>query len=265
LRVEFQPPVDRVLTESVHGTRVVEAGGQTLREEAEVLTESRFTPVEGGWLLAQAAPRSHRLREGQAVPSVVDAVLARFTLRVQLAADGTFVKLVGAESAQEALRQVVPADQDAGALERFFAPESLEARARREWEAKYGGLFQRNLVEGQRTWAVDGFAAGDMDVTYLLERTVQGTRATEYGDALVLSLRCLDTVPKDAPKELVEVWGEAGSPALTPGVSCQGEQVVARGRFVPVRRELKVNAVVKGETWTFTTESQAQQLQEEAR
>lgn len=265
LRLDFQPPVDRVLTESVHGTRVVERAGQVSREEAEMTTETRFTPLEGGWMLAQATPSSRRMVDGHEVPSAAGAVLARFTLRMRLAADGTFVTLVGAESAREALRQAVPEGQDVAALERFFTPEALEARARREWEAKYGGLLQRNLVEGQRTWAVDGFSAGDTEVTYLLERALKGTRVTAYGDALVFSLRCLDAVPAKAPRELREVWEAARSPELTPGVTCEGEQVVTRGRFVPVRRVLTLKATVGGEAWTLTTESQAQQLQEEAR
>ncbi|MFP2927157.1 hypothetical protein ACLESO_18560 [Pyxidicoccus sp. 3LG] len=175
------------------------------------------------------------------------------------------MKLVAPEAALEALRQVVPAGTDAGPLERFFSPEVLEARTRREWEAKYTGLFQRNLTEGQRIWAVDVLPVGEAQVAYVLERTVQGTRDTDYGDALVLSLRCLDALPADASTELTDAWETAGKPVLTPGVTCEGEQLVTRGRFIPVSRELTVKAAVAGETWTFTTESRAQGLQEEAR
>ncbi|MBZ4418189.1 hypothetical protein [Myxococcus sp. RHSTA-1-4] len=269
VRLDFQPPVDRVLTETVRAVRVVERGGTSLREEAEATTETRFTPAEGGWLLAQAVPRSRLVRgaadAGTEVDTWVDDVLARFTLRVRLAADGTFVKLVSPDSALEALRQGGPTGTDLATLERFFGPEALEARTRREWEAKYAGLFARNLMEGQRIWAVDVLTVGEAQVAYVLERTVQGTRDTEYGDALVLSLRCLGAMPEDAPDELVEAWETAGRPPLTPGVTCEGEQVVARGRFVPVSRTLTVKAAVAGETWTVTTESRAQGLQEEAR
>jgi hypothetical protein len=269
VRLDFQPPVDRVLTEAVRSVRVVERAGASVREEAELTTETRFTPAEGGWLLAQVVPRSRLTRgaadAGAAVDTWVDDVLARFTLRVRLAADGTFVKLVSPESAQEALRQVVPEGTDVAALERFFSPEVLEARTRREWEAKYAGLFQRNLTEEQRTWAVDVLPVGDAQVAYVLERTVQGTRDTRFGAALVLSLRCLDAVPPDAPDELADAWVAAGRPPLTPGVTCEGEQLVARGRFVPVSRVLTVKATVAGEAWTVTTESRAEGLQEEAR
>lgn len=269
VRLDFQPPVDRVLTESVRAVREVSRGGTSTREEAELTTETRFTPAEGGWLLAQVVPRSRLTRGaadgGTVVDTWVDDVLARFTLRVRLAADGTFVKLVLPETALEALRQVVPPGTDVAALERFFSPEVLEARTRREWEAKYSGLFARNLTEGQRTWGVDVLAVGGEPVAYVLERTVQGTRDTEYGDALVLSLRCLDAMPEGAPDELTDAWEAAGRPRLTPGVTCEGEQVVARGRFVPVSRVLTVKATVAGEAWTVTTESRAQGLQEEAR
>ncbi|HZI16149.1 MAG TPA: hypothetical protein VE153_37640 [Myxococcus sp.] len=303
VRLDFRPPVDRILTESVRAVRGVERAGTPLREEAELTTETRFTPAEGGWLLAQVVTRSRLVRGGDsggaaqgasALPAAgtqggstpgsgedsargaqtratsgmevdtwVDDVLARFTLRVRLAADGTFVKLVSPESALESLRQVVPEGTDVAALERFFAPEALEARTRREWEARHAGLFQRNLTEGQRIWAVDVLPVGEAQVAYVLERTVQGTRDTKYGDALVLSLRCLDALPADAPEELTDAWETAGRPPLTPGVTCQGEQVVARGRFVPVSRELTVKATVAGESWTLTTESRAQALQEE--
>ncbi len=265
LRLDFQPPVDRVLTETQRSVRTVERGGEALREEAELTTQTRFTPSEGGWLLAQEAPRSRLWRNGQEVPTGVADVLARFTLQAWLAADGTFVKLVAPEAAQEALRQVAPAGTEAGVLERFFEPEAMEARARREWEVKFSGLLQRNLTEGQRSWAVDMVPLGDGELTYVLERTVQGSRDTPWGDAVVLGLRCLDALPEDAPDALMDAWALAGRPTLTPGVSCEGEQLVARGRFVPVSRQLTVRATVAGEAWSVTTESRAEGLQEEAR
>ncbi|MCP3104821.1 hypothetical protein LZ198_38745 [Myxococcus sp. K15C18031901] len=266
VRLDFRPPVDRVLTESQRASRAVERDGSVLREEAELTTESRFTPADGGWLLTQAVTRSRQTRGGAEVETWVDDVLSRFTLRLRLAADGAFIKLVSPEAAQDAVRQVVPAGPTAQALERFFAPEALEARTRREWEAKYGGLLQRNLSEGQRTWAVEVLPVGaGVQLAYVLERTVQGTRDTEYGDAVVLGFRCLDALAEDAPDELTDAWVAAGRPELTPGVTCEGTQVVAYGRFVPVSRELTVKARVDGAAWTVATESRAQGLQEEAR
>jgi hypothetical protein len=264
VRLDFKPPVDRLLTESVSATRAVQReGGPESKDVASFTTETRFTPADGGWRVAQAVRTPRQAHDGQDVPSVAGAVLERFTLRLQLAADGTFVKLVGAEAAQEALRQVAPGGTGLPQVERFFAPDALEARTRRDWEAKYAGLLQRNLVEGQRTWAVDVLGVGGEEHAYLLERTVQGTRPTAFGDAVVLSLKCLDALPANASAELKSVYAEAGAPALLHGVTCEGEQVVAWSRFIPVRRLLKVKAVVGEETVTLTTESQAETLQEE--
>ncbi|MFP2900829.1 hypothetical protein [Corallococcus sp. 4LFB] len=264
VRLDFKPPVDRLLTESVRATRTLQREGQPeVRDEAAFTTETRFAPSDGGWRVAQAVRTPRQVHDGRDVPSLSGAVLERFTLRMQLAADGTFVKLVGPEAAQDALRQVAPEGTGVPEVEDFFTPEALETRARREWEAKYGGLLQRNLVEGQRTWAVDYVAVDGEERAYLLERTVEGTRPTTFGDAVVLSLRCLDALPPKAPAELRAAWTEAGSPELAKGVTCEGEQVVAWGRFIPVRRLLKVQAVGKGGTLTLTTESQAEMLQEE--
>ncbi|MBN1205184.1 MAG: hypothetical protein JXB05_09700 [Myxococcaceae bacterium] len=228
-------------------------------------TVTRITPAEHGFELSQAVTRARMTRGGVAVETVVDDVLSRAPLRVRLAADGTFVKVLNPEEGLQALRALVPAGQQAGALEAFFAPEHVEARARREWEAKYAGLLQRNLTLGQHTWAVERFPAGEGEAVYVLERTVKGTELTDQGEALVVSLRCLDAVPEDAPAELREVLEEAGSPALTPGVTCEGEQVVARGYFVPMRRELTVRAKVGDATWTLVTQTKLEMLEEARR
>lgn len=262
VRLDFRPPVDRAMTERTVSTRTVERGGARQSEEVELTTVTRYTPAENGWQLVQSVARSKMTRGGAPVDTVVDDVLSRFPLRVRLAADGAFVKVVNAEEGLQALRQVIPAGQQAGALEAFFAPEALEARARRDWATRYGGLLQRNLMVGQHTWGVDSFPTEAGDVVYVLQRTVTGTELTDQGDALVMSLRCLDAVPENAPPELREVLEEAGGPTLTPGVSCEGEQVVARGYFVPVRRSLTVRAKVGEATWTLATQTRLEMLEE---
>ncbi|HYH95145.1 hypothetical protein [Hyalangium sp.] len=265
VRLDFRPPVDRAMTERVQMTRTVERGGARQSEEAEMTTVTHFTPAESGWQLAQTVARARMTRGGTPVETVVDEVLTRFPLRVRLAADGAFVKVLNADEGLKALRQGVPAGQQTGALEAFFSPEALEVRTRREWEAKYGGLLQRNLMVGQHTWAVEGFSTAEGEVRYLLQRTVTGTELTDQGDALVLSLKCLDGVPEDAPSELREVVEEAGGPELTPGVTCEGEQVVARGYFVPMRRTLSVRVKVGDATWTLATQTKLELLEEARR
>ncbi len=253
------------MTERVQSTRTVERGGAKQSEEVQMSTVTRFTPAENGWQLQQTVTQARMTRGGAPVETVVGEVLTRAPLRVRLAADGAFVKVLNPDEALKALRQAVPAGQQAGALEAFFAPESVESRTRREWEAKYGGLLQRNLSVGQHTWAVDGFPTGEGEVLYVLERTVTGTELTDQGNALVLGLKCLDAVPEDAPSELREVLEEEGSPALTPGVTCEGEQVVARGYFVPMRRNLTVHAKVGDATWTLATQTKLEMLEETRR
>ncbi|MDY7228954.1 hypothetical protein [Hyalangium rubrum] len=262
VRLEFRPPVDRAMTERTLSTRTLESGGSRQSEEAEMTTVTRFTPAENGWQLVQSVARSRMTRGGTPVETVVDDVLSRFPLRVRLAADGAFVKVVNPDEGLKALRQVVPAGQPTGALEAFFSPDSLEARARRDWAARYGGLLQRNLTVGQHTWGVDSFPVGEGEVVYVLQRTVTGTELTDQGDALVMSLRCLDALPDNAPPELREALEAAGGPALTPGVTCEGEQVVARGYFVPVRRSLTVRAKVGEATWTLATQTRLEMLEE---
>ena len=262
VRLDFRPPVDRAMTQRVQSSRVVERGGTRLSEEAEMTTVTRFTPGENGWQLVQTVSRARMLRGGTPVETVVDDVLTRFPLHVRLAADGAFVKVVNADEGLKVLRQVLPAGQQAGPLEAFFSAESIETRTRRDWLARFGGLLQRNLTVGQHTWGVDSFSTGETEVVYVVQRTVTGTELTDQGDALVLSLRCLDSVPADAPAELREALEEAGGPTLTPGVTCEGEQAVARGYFVPVRRSITVRVKVADATWTLSTQTKLEMLEE---
>jgi hypothetical protein len=264
VRLDFRPPVGRALTEVTTTTREVARGEARSEDGVALTTVTRFTPDEGGWRMTQTVSRVELTRAGAPVDTRVDDVLLRFPLKVRLAADGTFVAVVDPEAAQRALRELDP-DGEEAVLERFFSPEALAERTQREWEAKYGGLLRRNLSLGQRTWAVASLATGQGEVTYVLERTVMGTEATVHGDALTLSLRCLDDVPEGAPAELRETYATAGSPALTPGVTCEGEQVVARALFVPVRRGLTVRVKQGDEVWTVSTRSRVDKLEEEAR
>jgi hypothetical protein len=48
-------------------------------------------------------------------------------------------------------------------------------------------------------------------------------------------------------------------------VTCEGEQVVARALFVPVRRSLTVHAKLGEDVWTLSTRTKAEKLEEEAR
>jgi hypothetical protein len=252
-RLEFQPSVDSVLTETVKSS--LSGGGTSGAQEAELTTVTRFTPEQEGWLLTQRVTRASYSLGGSPVDTLVDDVLTRFTLRVRLAADGTYVQVVEPEAALAALKEVAPAGLDVTPLEHFFSPEALEASTRNEWQVKYGGLYGRNLSVGRHTYAVGTVSWGGREVTYLLERTVAGTLLTEYGEAWVFSLRCLDTPGDTAPPDVRDTLRLAGNPVLTPGVQCEGEQLLGRGRFLPVKREFTLRATVDGDTWTWATRS----------
>jgi hypothetical protein len=252
-RFEFRPPEDSVLTESVNLSLAHEASPGV--QEAEMTTTSRFSAEPDGWLLTQRVTRAHASSEDAPVKTLVQEVLQRAPLQVRLSSDGTFVGLAEPGAALEALHAVAPAGVDVASLELLFAPESLEARARTEWEVKYGGVYGRSLVQGQHGYAVGSVALGGHEVTYLLERTFSGWRLTEYGEVLVFTLRCLGAPGEKAPAAQLETLHRAGDPTLTPGVECEGEQLLGEGRFLPVRRGFTLRAKRDGDTWTWATRS----------
>lgn len=259
-RLEFRPPEDSELTETVKSSLSHSGAPETL--VAEMTTVSRFSSEPGGWLLTQRVTRAGYSRDGVPVKTPVEEVLTRFLLRVRLAADGTYVQVVDPTAAQKAVKAVTPAGQDASALEAFFDPEALDARTRAEWDVKYGGLYGRALPEpGQRVYGVGSVSIGGHEVTYLLERTFTGTMLSSYGEAMVFALRCLEDPGEDAPPAVLEALRLAGNPELTPGVQCEGEQLLGRGRFLPVRRDLTLRAEWDGQTWTWATHSELESVQ----
>jgi hypothetical protein len=259
LRLEFLPPGDSALTETVKSS--VRRSGAPGVQEAEMTTVTRFTPDQGGWLLTQRVTRARYSLDGAPVETLVDDVLTRFSLRVRLAGDGTYIQVADPGAALTALKEVIPSDLDATPLERFFAPEVLDARTRDEWEVKYGNLYGQALEPGGRTYVVGTVPLGGREVTYLLERTFTGTLLTEYGEAVVLTLRCLDEPVEQLPAEVRQALWLVGYPELTPGVQCEGEQLLGKGRFLPVRRGLTLRATSDGETWTWATQSALESLQ----
>ncbi|MFL5355134.1 hypothetical protein [Archangium sp.] len=257
-RLEFRPPEDSLLTERM--TSSLQRSGGAEAHEGELTTVTRFTREQGGWLLTQRVTGSHYMRDGESVRTLVDEVLTRFPLRVRLAADGTYVGVEEPEAALAALEQVAPSGVDVTPLRRFFAPDELDARTRGEWEVKYGGLYGRVLAPGQRSYGVGSVSLGGHEVTYLLERTFTGSLLTDYGEAMLFSLRCLPPPGDDAPEPVREALRLAGNPEPAPGVECEGEQLLGRGRFLPVRRGLTLRATWDGETWTWATRSELESL-----
>lgn len=251
VRPLFQPPEDMLLTETVRSS--LRREGAPGSEEAEMTTASRFTSEEGTWRLSQRVTRSRYLQDGQPVTSLVGTLLERVVSRVRLAADGTFVQLEAPGSARETLRELAPRGLDVSGLERFFSPEEWEARTRREWAVTYGGVYGGTLEPGQRGHAVGGLSVGGREVTYLLERTFTGTRPTEFGEVMVFTLHCLAAPGDTSPGSAHEALRRAGQPEVTPGVECDGEQLLGVERFLPVRRGLTLRVSWDGDTWSWAT------------
>jgi hypothetical protein len=265
VRTRFQPPQDTALTERVSSS--LRRGDAADVQEAEMTTVTRFTAEPNAWRLGQRVTQARYTRAGVPVRSLVDTVLSRVEVAWRLAEDGTFVEL--AEPAvqwarvQDVLRREAAPGLDVTPLERFFAPDTLAERLRSEWEVKYGGIYGRTLVPGQRGYAVGSLPLGEGRVTYLLERTFLGTRLTEHGEALVFSLVCLGPPGSTSPEAVREALREAGEPELTPGVECGGEQLLGRGRFLPVRWEFTLRAEVGADTWSWATRSTLESLEEQ--
>jgi hypothetical protein len=263
VRLDFRPPEGTPLVEhlvSARGVRRGEAPEEEERVELESVTSFRR---EGRtWVLSQQVSRARSWRGGRALDTPVDDVVGAAPLELVLAPDGAFVRVAQPERWERALL-ALPLDAAVQArLRDYFAPEAVEARSRQEWEAKYAGLFQRNLVVGQRLYTLERQRAGEREVGYVLERTLAGTEPSVWGPALVFHLRCLGKVDEAAPLELRAALLGAPEAALEPSVECEGEQVVAGSPFVPVRSALTVSATVAGEdgereAWRWTQRTTA--------
>jgi hypothetical protein len=279
LRLDFRPPVDRDLSESVTVSMQRGAGGPAgaapiATDPAEppadgvtLTTVSRFSREGQAWVLEQRTGQVQLRRGGAAVDSPLATLLQRIPLRVQLARDGAFVRVLDAERGEVELAESGLDEATREALREVIGADALQERVRREWTAKYGGLFGRNLQLGQKLYALEAVPVEGSERSYVLERTLSGTLLTDYGEALVFTLRCLGEAAPDAPAEVRALLSAPGAPQLEPSVSCDGEQVIARGTFVPVRSHLTVRvsgapagAGGAAEVWTWSRRTAAQEL-----
>lgn len=275
LRMEFRPPVERALTETLTVSSSVQRAGEPVpssTDEVTLTTESRFRPDRQAWVLTQRTTAVQLRRGGAPVQSPLAPLLQRVPLRVQLAGDGAFVRVLDAEAREAEVAESGLDAQAQAAVLQVLDADVVQARVGREWTARYGGLFGRNLQLGQKLYALDAVALPDegagQELAYVLERTLSGTLLTEYGEALVFSLRCLGQVAPDAPAQLRALLAAPDAPALEPSVSCEGEQVLARGAFVPVRSSLSLRvspAPAAGgaapATWTVRRSARTQSLE----
>jgi len=241
------------VVERVIQTRMAGADGT---DRVELLLESRFERVDRGWRVSQKVASVQFKRENEVRVHPLGDVLPRFELVLETGADGRFLQVVNPEAPARALAEARLPAEAAASLAEYLAPAAVEARTRREWEASLGALYGQRMEEGTRFYGVEVLPGPAPERTFMLERTVRGTRDSEFGEVLVLALRC----PYPAPLPLPAGWAAArerwhGAAPEAP-VACDGEQWVRLQDGLPVRRELSLRP--GGEAWTFTMQSQRQ-------
>jgi hypothetical protein len=240
-QIEFQPApgwLERSVTvRSESGTGDSERMEATLRSKTE--------RQDAGWVLTQQAEEVQVWRGSEKISDPLVTLATRFSVKNQVNADGGFVKLLNAEDARDAVRHTFSI-QEAQALLPYFSPEALEEGARREWEARYRGLFGRVLPVGDVVLSVDGFATTTgKELVYVVARKLSGVATTNLGEAALFELSCLG----DAKDPAVVAFFRASAkevPPLDATVHCEGEQVIGLKPFLPLRSRLKIQATVEG-------------------
>ncbi len=218
LPLVFAPPAGAAILEESEIIRMdlFPDGGQS-RESVKATLASRFTRTDGGWALTQRMPQVQVRRADVPLEDPLMDVVTRLPIDVALDEKGGFVRLTSAEQIGPAVRSVFSEPAQALAVMQLFSPAAIEEQARREWEGKAGALYSRPLAAGAALRTAESLALADgRELPYVLARTPRGMASTALGEAVVLSLTC------------------EGAPDAGVSISCEGQQVVAADRFLPV-------------------------------
>jgi hypothetical protein len=247
--VPFHPPSNKTLTEHSVTRRTEvrnrqQQPGQSLVEAVEATMVSRYERADGGWILSQQTRDLKVTRDGNPVVNKLTALVQSFPLKIRVSDDGAFVQLANPDDAQRAVQQVFRNPVEAESISQFFTPMQIEERARKEWDAKYAGMFNHTLATTSTFYLLDSFVTAEgSQITYLLERKVSGTAKTSFGEAVVLSIRCLTHLEADAGQEAVQnLVPELDPSLLEPSVECSGQELLARDPFLPVKSGVSVVA-----------------------
>lgn len=240
LRIAFVPPDGKLLHERSITTRT-EAG---VTERVEATMTSRYDHQEGGgWVLTQWVPKLEVTRAGEPVKTPLIELVTRFPVKLELADDGAFVRLANPEDAAAAVESTFSEPQEAAKWASFFSPAAIEQQSHREWDSKYAGLFNRNLEEGEKLYALESVLAGGEPRYYLVERTLAGRSQSAFGQTAVFNFRCTGNAAEvkdnDIAQRLIALWG---NPPLETSVQCEGQQLVAISPFVPTRTWMRLTA-----------------------
>lgn len=264
--VAFKPPVGQKLEEKSYTERTDKTQGVNQKSTVELVTESSWSKEEGAFILSQRVTRVSATQNGKKVDDPLTLLVTKFPTKFQLAADGSFVRFLNPQDARQAVIEAFPDEDQARQVLSFFTPQAIEDQARIEWEQKYGGLFGRAIEAEKPVYVVDGTSVGDVPVLFVIERTLSGTAQTPYGEAAVFTLRCVQRAEDAKNRAGFEtLMAERGNPSLESSVKCEGRQVIAREKFVPVAMELRLwaapvsNGVAVGEV-ELVRQSTAEEL-----
>ena len=246
LRFDFAPAAGKTFVEESRVSRTeapLAGGGSAHAETVTASLSSRVEPTAEGWNILQKVSAVSITRDGTVWEDPLVHLVTQFPLRISVTAAGDFHALLNPADAAEAVKKTFSNPIERDTLLRYFTPEALESQARREWEQKYAGILGKELGQGTALYSVEtlGTAAGG-ELRYVMERTVAGTAASPWGEAVVLSVRCI-AKPEDAKDAAaVRALLDRADASPEPSTRCEGQQVIARSPFVPVRSWLSFHA-----------------------
>jgi hypothetical protein len=247
VQIDFAPPEGKTLAEQWRVARSEGPVGEatTHSETSNSTLEMRYEHVGDGWTLVQRISSVTISRDGKVWDDPLVQFATKFSVKSKMSAGGEFSALLNPDDARQAVRATFHKEVEQETLLQMFTDEAQESNARRQWKSRFAGLFGRPLKAGTALYTVDavGLTTGQV-VQYVMERTVEGTSPTDYGEALVLAVKCLSK-PEDAAErgELERVLKEAGDVNPEPSARCEGQQIFARSPFIPVKSWLKIRAV----------------------
>lgn len=260
--VAFKPPLGQVLRERNLTQRTDKAGAATSTATVELRTDSTWTQDGENFVLSQRVTLVDAVQDGKKIEDPLAQLVTKFSTKFSIAKDGTFVRFLNPEDARKAVLEAFADPDQAAEVLSFFTPEAIEDQARIEWEQKFGGLFGRAIEAERPMYVVEGTGVGSLPVLYVMERAFTGMAKTQFGEAAVFTLKCVQRSEDAKDREAFDrLMTERGSPSLEPTATCEGRQVVTREKFVPVTMELRLkakpisNGAVVGELelWRSTT------------
>jgi hypothetical protein len=249
VRVGFAPAPKEELRERSITTRTEGEGGAQRAEAVTAELTSRFDPEGDGWVLTQQVTQVAVRSGGVEVQSPLAELVTRFPLKLRLAKDGDFIRLLNPQDARRAVEETFSDPQQAEAVLAYFTPEALEAQARREWTARYGALFERNLEVGTALYAVESFVTSfGKEVSYLVERLVIEAPSDGGARRVRLALSCpVDPAQAKSQPQAEAALEASGRPALEPTVRCVGEQQLELAPFSPSLTTFELTAAPQDE------------------